>query len=224
MSKSRRSNSPKRVDNLQMTEPRESPLKRWIRDHLDYPHKDYCLIWPFASKRKGYGSVFHNGRVVSAHRFMCELIHGPAPEGYVAAHSCNRGGEGCTNPHHLSWKTNSANQLDRTDRGKRSKLTKAKALEIRALLGQETPDVTAKRYGVSESAVRQVQSGKTWREDLRTRAADLAPEQVAAILRMKGRKTQGALAEEFEVSRSVVWRIHNGKTYRHVAVTIGLGT
>ena len=55
-----------------------SPLLRWIRDHLDYPHKDCCLIWPFG-RRAGYGFLIVDGRTHSAHRYICELKNGAPP-------------------------------------------------------------------------------------------------------------------------------------------------
>lgn len=205
------------------------PHHTWIKRHLDYPHADCCLIWPFRTQRAGCAAFNLRGRMLSVHRFICELKHGLAPAGYVAAHSCSRGHEGCVNPHHLSWKTNGANQLDRKDgqgNRKRSKLTKAIAAEIRAMVGQEPVSITARRFGVSLSAVRQVQSGKTWREDLRKRAGDLTAAQAAAIMELKGKKRQGEIAKQFGVSHTVVWRIHKGLTYQHAikqcSQTIGI--
>lgn len=100
-----------------------------------------------------------------AHRFMCEQKHGPAPDDTChAAHSC--GNRRCVNPNHLSWKTQSANQLDRRTHGTnnktRRKITQRQADQIKALKGIETGIETAARYGVTESNVRQIQDGKTW--------------------------------------------------------------
>jgi hypothetical protein len=116
---------------------------QWIRDHQDYEHKDWCLMWPFYRLR-GYGSFGYLGKSYYAHRFMCELVHGkpPTPD-HQAAHSCGNGHLGCVNPHHLSWKTQSENQLDcrehgtqaKNKRGTRGKLTMAIADQIRALKG-----------------------------------------------------------------------------------------
>lgn len=93
--------------------------QQWLKDHLEYPH-DYCLIWPFCTDgRVGRGLMGVNGKRGWAHRFMCELAHGPAPEGKPqAAHSCGNGHKGCVNPRHLSWKNNSENQLDRSRHGR----------------------------------------------------------------------------------------------------------
>lgn len=94
---------------------------QWIQDHLSYPHDDWCLIWPF-SRTRGYGQFGYLGKGYYAHRYMCELVHGaaPSPE-HQAAHSCGNGVEGCVNPKHLSWKTQSENQLDCRQHGTQAK-------------------------------------------------------------------------------------------------------
>jgi hypothetical protein len=130
----------------------------WLRDHLDYPH-DYCLIWPFSKdSRVGRGMMAINGQHGWAHRFMCELAHGPAPEGKPqAAHNCGNGHKGCVNPRHLSWKSNSENQIDRVrhDRVKRYEkrigFTPYQINEIRAQYasGNFTQMQLAERFGCS---------------------------------------------------------------------------
>lgn len=199
------------------------PHHSWIRAHLEYPHEYCCLIWPFRTQRAGYAAFNLEGKMLSVHRFICQVKHGDPPRGHIAAHSCGRGHEGCANHHHLSWKTNSANQLERTDRTKkkRSKLTAKQAAEIRTVTGLEPIELTAARYEVSESAIRQVQTGKTWSEYV-TRGPDLTPDQVRIIREMGETKTQQAIAIKMGVSHSVVWNILHGKTYAHVtAVTTG---
>lgn len=143
---------------------------QWIRDHEHYPHKDWCLMWPF-TKTRGYGTFGYLGKGYYAHRFMCELVHGvPPSEIHQAAHSCGNGHAGCVNPHHLSWKTKSENQLDcrehgtetkHTD-GNRGRLTQGIADEIRALKGIQTQWQIAGQYGISESTVSDIWLGRTW--------------------------------------------------------------
>jgi hypothetical protein len=195
---------------------------KWIKNHMDYPHQDCCLIWPYTTKRAGYPAFGKNGKTYSVHRFMCELAHGAPPDDYVAAHSCNRGFDGCVNPHHLSWKTIAENQMDRPDgKGKRtrSKLTREIAAEIRATAGKEPADVTAAKYKIGVSTVRQIRLGQMWREGSRRRAADLTSEQAVAILRLKGKKRQIEIASEFGVGIGVVARIHAGKAYAYAIST-----
>src|ERR1700761_2299060 len=160
---------------------------RCMEAHAAYQH-DWCLLWPFASKLHGYGQFSHLGKRYYAHRFMCELRHGPAPsEKHEAAHSCGRGHDGCVNPNHLSWKTKSGNQLDcrqhgtqaKTRAGRMGLLSFAKAAEIRSLQGIKLQREIAEQYGVSESAISDVWLGRTWSKEKKTK--EWTPEEDARI-------------------------------------------
>lgn len=144
----------------------------WIRDHVAHQDDD-CLIWPFSRNPiNGYGHFGHERKHYLAHRFMCKLAHGepPTPK-HQAAHSCGKGRDGCINPRHLSWKTHSQNQLDRRLHGtkhnawwgKKGKLKPQQVLAIRALKGQLTQAAIARDFMTTESNVRAIQNGKTWR-------------------------------------------------------------
>jgi DNA-binding transcriptional regulator YiaG len=133
----------------------------WIRKHIGYCSDD-CLPWPFAKDpHYGRGIFGLNGKVLWAHRYMCELVHGPAPDDRPqAAHSCGNGHLGCCNPRHLSWKTNSENQLDRVSHGRheggkgaRTYLTPAQISEIRASKGVVTQLKLANKFGVKRGTI-----------------------------------------------------------------------
>lgn len=140
---------------------------QFIRDHVTYPHAEWCLIWPFSTTR-GYGTFGYLGKSYYAHRFMCDLAHGKPPSDiHEAAHSC--GDTSCVNPHHLSWKTPSENGKDcrehgthvRSRYGSAGKLTPDQAETIRSLKGVKTLLQLADEYGVSESCISNVWTGKT---------------------------------------------------------------
>lgn len=141
---------------------------KWLRDHVAYPHKDWCLIWPF-SRTRGYGGFCYMGKHQVAHRFMCELVHGlpPSPE-HHAAHSCGNGEDGCVNPWHLFWKTPSANSLDKRlhgtayREGRNNKLTPQQVLEIRGLRGKKTQDDLAEMFGVGRQNIGAILTGRSW--------------------------------------------------------------
>lgn len=196
----------------------DCPSKRWILFHLDYTPKDFCLIWPFSRKGGGYASISGDGLLV--HRIMCEARNGPPPTPeHHAAHSCERGHDGCVNSWHLDWKTPSENQLDRYT-GKpvapSAKLNAEKVAEIRALNGLEHAETTAERYGVSESNVRLIWAGKTWRSDRRDRRIFTADE-VREIRSASPHWGAGQrLAEKYGVGHTTIWRIRERKTYSYV--------
>lgn len=144
----------------------------WLRANAGH-RGDGCLQWPFAAPGDGYGMFGFNGKLLYAHRFMCELAHGKAPSRrHQAAHSCGRGDRGCVNPRHISWKTPKQNQGDRRWHGthnrqsKRGKLTYFEAEKIKALRGKKTQAELAVMFNTSRSNIGYVQR-KTWRKALK---------------------------------------------------------
>jgi hypothetical protein len=188
----------------------------WIMQQVGHQGDD-CLIWPLSCCTPGYGIFTYEKKDYLAHRFMCEKTHGPAPEGYHAAHSC--GNRRCVNPGHLSWKTATDNQLDRRKHGtamtKQSKLTKLQAMQIRQLKGLEKTPETAAKYGITESNVRHIQEGKTWRDD-RKISPVLTREQVLAIRKIGWSKSLREISTMFGVGTSAVDRVRSGRCFKGV--------
>src|SRR3569833_517171 len=90
----------------------------WLREHVNYDGPE-CLIWPWTRDGQGRGAVGIDGKLLRAHRVMCELVHGPAPtQEHHAAHSCGNGHNACVHPMHLSWKTKEENAQDRVQDGR----------------------------------------------------------------------------------------------------------
>lgn len=143
----------------------------WLKARVAYDGDD-CLAWPL-NRIRGYGCVSINGTILKAHRVMCEMAHGPAPEGHEAAHSCGNGTGGCCNPRHLSWKTPTANQADRKAHGRagklmpgrRYKLTYQQAVEIRSLDGILSQDELAARFGCTRENIGHIVRGKNWKHE-----------------------------------------------------------
>lgn len=134
---------------------------------------DDCLIWPY-KESGGYGALRMpvSRKWASAHRLVCELVHGSPPSNkHHAAHSCGNGNLGCVNPKHLSWKTPKGNAQDRfkhgTDNGGerngRAKLCKADVIRIRRLRGIERQSDLAKQYHVSDHLISAIHTGRRWR-------------------------------------------------------------
>lgn len=141
---------------------------RWIVGHKDYEGNE-CLIWPYSTCR-GYGNFGYLGKMHYAHRFMCELVNGPSPSPkHQAAHSCNRGHEGCVNRNHLSWKTPRGNKLDQrragtnkgSPTGNRGPLTAEQIREIRA--STDLRENIAIKHGVSNRCITQIRKGISYR-------------------------------------------------------------
>lgn len=141
----------------------------WLKANIGYDRYG-CLLWPFSKMPTGYGCLGHLGKSHYAHRFMCELVNGPAPTPkHYASHSCGNGHLGCVHPRHLSWKTPYENAIDRLTHGNnkkkgdpRWKLNKEQASEIRALKGQVTQYELAALYGVSRETISHIHCGRLW--------------------------------------------------------------
>ena len=188
---------------------------RWLHEHLDYPHKDWCLLWPFAKNENGYG--LYGFKNVKVHRLMCEHVHGPAPaDKPEAAHECGNGHLGCVNPNHLTWKSRSENLRDMWKHGRkpgRYKLTPEQVDEIRALKDRARPDDIAKQFNITQSTVREIHAGRIWkkeRQDYRVFTED----EVRMIRSIPWRqKTAKQWAKELGCSESAICRIRCRESY-----------
>lgn len=143
----------------------------FLRAHVADEDGD-CLIWPMSRNKNGYALFGFEGKLLWAHRFICEMVHGPAPSPNLqAAHSCGRGKDGCVHPKHLSWKTKSGNLLDAVAHGthagnvygNRGQLKPAQVTAIRRLKGQMTQEQIALAFGITEPTVRDIYLGRTYR-------------------------------------------------------------
>lgn len=151
--------------------PKRAAIK-WIKDNTNFSGTE-CLIWPFAAKMTGgYGLVWWKGKKDGAHRVMCEMVNGPPPSPrHQAAHSCGNGSRGCTHPKHLRWATPLENDGDKEAHGTRvrgqkipwSKLTEQNVRAIRILLNTHTDIQIARQFGVSDSAIFAIRSGRSWK-------------------------------------------------------------
>lgn len=141
-----------------------------MRNALESADKDACWMWPFNKVAKGYGQILWNGRMSYANRIMCGLAHGPAPTPkHHAAHSCGK--SGCINPHHLSWKTASENELDKRlhgtaqigERNGGARLTDEQVREIIRLRKRgATQPWLARQFGVTQPTISDIVNGKRW--------------------------------------------------------------
>lgn len=150
-----------------MKEKRQTRFQ-WLINHAEHSG-DECLMWPFPLGHKGYGQLGLSGKVVSAHRMMCQLAHGAAPSPqHQAAHSCGNGFNGCVNPRHLSWKTPQENAADRKSHGRAGpglgpyRFVRHEVEYIRKLKGKRTAIELAAQYNVSSRSIENIWGGRTY--------------------------------------------------------------
>lgn len=149
-------------------------VEAWLRGVVEI-ETDACVEFPFKRNSLGYGlfcrTVGRKGRKYRrAHNFVCELAHGPAPEGAVAIHSCDN--PPCVNKRHLRWGSMQDNSDDASKRGRHSmgarhpgsKLTENDVSHIRRRVAQGTQQKDlAIVYGVTRSVICEVVNRKAWK-------------------------------------------------------------
>ena len=137
--------------------------------------EDACWPWLAGKRHQGYGQYGFGNRAdgtfknYKAHRLAYELVCGPIPPGMHACHRCDR--PDCVNPRHIFLGTNADNVADRIAKGRTrrgathpyAKLTEPKVLEIveRVRLG-ETDTEIARTFGLNNTAIRDIRTGKNW--------------------------------------------------------------
>lgn len=117
---------------------------------------DGCWIHGGAIGSHGYPQ-FCGG---TAHRWSWALNVGPIPLGVFVLHSCNN--KKCVRPDHLRLGSHQDNMDDIGRVGHPSRgVTRAEAEKIRA--SAEPQRNLAKKYGISQRAVFNIKSGKTYK-------------------------------------------------------------
>lgn len=131
---------------------------------------DACWPWVGAITTHGYGCVqTGNGRVLGSHKIAYVLSNGPVPDGQQVCHICDN--RLCCNPKHFFLGTKLDNARDavakdrhaRGERNSHAKLTEDQVQEIRALRGSVTQRELAARYGVDQSTIGSLMTGRSWK-------------------------------------------------------------
>lgn len=130
-----------------------------------------CWSWTGCKDKWGYGDISFKGKHIQAHRLAWRLLRGE-PGNLDVLHRCNN--PECCNPKHLYLGTDRENARDRVAAGNHvhgekaynAKLNADDVREIRRLKGKVSGYKLAKRYGVVQSYISQIQSGRTWKHIL----------------------------------------------------------
>ena len=92
-------------------------LARFIQKLVNPTSKDGdCIRWYGASSSLGYGQISNGKRLVLAHRFIWEAVHGPIQDGLFVLHRCDH--PWCVNVFHLELGTQMKNIRDALARGR----------------------------------------------------------------------------------------------------------
>ena len=138
------------------------------------PHLGPCWIWTGYKQQQGYGIFWGTQETgMVSHRFSWELENGKIPDGLKACHHCDN--KSCVRPSHLFLGTSKDNTQDLIKKGLKvtpkgesvigHKLTIAAVKEIKS-----APQIRglipmlARKFGVSNSSIKSVLDGRTWKE------------------------------------------------------------
>jgi hypothetical protein len=146
------------------------PLKARFERMLDRRDPNECWPWLGYTDKDGYGTIAPtHGTLKKAHRVAYEMMIGPIPDAMGVLHTCDN--PSCCNPLHLFIGTQADNDRDRdqkgrTQRGERhgnAKLTADAVRQIRTLRADgASQQGIADRFGVHQTAISSVLSGRTW--------------------------------------------------------------
>ena len=175
-----------------------------------------CWLWSGSMFQHGYGSVQSMGKRRLAHRYFYEHMRGSIPEGMLLLHKCDV--RCCVNPDHMFVGTSAHNAADCAAKGRQARLggvrhpnthlSAADVAEIRRLCAGRlmVQREIAAKYGITQSNVSMIASGRTWRGE----APVDATVALRRILRLAEAAKMGAdvIAEIAEAARE-------GLTIRH---------
>lgn len=123
--------------------------------------------WPWAGVRteKGYGRF---AQTIMAHRMAYYLVKGPIPAGLIVLHSCDN--PPCCNPAHLRVGSHLDNSRDAMSRARlsygarngRASVTPEQAAYICDNPDKKTGKALAAQFGIAESTVSYIKSGRSW--------------------------------------------------------------
>lgn len=146
------------------------PLEIRFRSRVERRGVDDCWPWTGARDRDGYGVISDDApstKQLRAHRVAWALVNGPVPDGVGVLHRCDS--PPCCNAAHLFLGSTQENTADRVQKGRSSRASRNARLtvaDVRAIrdcsaMGDRQGDI-ARRFGVTQTAISQILTGKTW--------------------------------------------------------------
>jgi hypothetical protein len=117
-----------------------------------------CWLWTNALNLDGYGKFHFELKRSSAHRASWEIHRGPIPNGLQVLHKCDV--PCCVNPDHLFLGTPKDNAQDCIKKGRRGKVSREVAEEIRN--STETLAKLAAKFGLREDRALALKEGRRY--------------------------------------------------------------
>jgi hypothetical protein len=158
---------------LSVSELRKSAQQRLERNSHHVPFSS-CVYWAGSFKEHGYGVIGVGRITLKAHRVAYALANDLPlrvfePGDAVIRHTCDN--PSCVNPDHLIPGTQLDNLYDTMSRDRLAfgskhhgaKLNEGDIKTIVSLKGSATQAAIARRYGVAQSVISRIYSGRAWR-------------------------------------------------------------
>lgn len=153
--------------------PLQDEAMRYFTERVDIRGQRECWLWKLSTGSHGYGQLFWDKKVQTAHRFAYKLFIGD-PGRLQVNHIC--GNRKCCNPSHLYAGTQLENFYDMLRHGTHtppphkkgsqvgnSKLTEAEVRQIKiALKSGENGASIARRFNVSVSTISLIRRNIRW--------------------------------------------------------------
>lgn len=146
-----------------------------------------CWLWLLSCNDRGYGLLQAGGYRGYAHRFSYSTFKGTIPTGLDVCHTCDT--PSCVNPAHLFLGTRSENMRDCMikrrhasqkgrhyySRGDAHPCSVLNETQVQAILEDRKRSCRwlAAQFGVSESTIKLIRRGETWRHVPREIAAGI---------------------------------------------------
>lgn len=200
-----------------------------------YINENGCHICTSHKPNKdGYPYIHIDGRNMSVHRYIFEKAYGRTPLGIVIRHRCDN--PACCNIKHLEAGSQADNVSDMVARNRQArgtnialaKLTDEQVLEI---LNDKTHTTRqlSKKYGVSNSVISMIHTGKLWTHVPRpdghvprgrplgekSGRSKLTNEQVLEIYNNRSNSLSQA-GHLYGVNKTTIASIRSGKTWTHL--------
>jgi hypothetical protein len=148
------------------------PLAERFWERVDVAGPDDCWEWKLSCFESGYGQWKVKPKNLRVHRVAYELSKGEIPDGLYVCHTCDN--PPCCNPNHLWLGSNTDNQRDCIEKGRKvsptgeghgmAKLTAENVASIRAAHPRNTTRSLALRFDVSQSQIRRIVTRTNWSE------------------------------------------------------------
>ena len=128
-----------------------------------------CIEWTRYVNHNGYGTVKHKRKQYTAHRFAWIWKYGPISNDCVVCHKCDN--RRCINLDHLFAGTTLDNVRDKINKGRlrvasgeESGTSKLTSEQVKKIMVDARPQrAIAEDYGICQSNVSIIKSGKAWK-------------------------------------------------------------